>query len=331
MPETSAAAASRFVLRRIATDESSFASDVRAGLTAVRKSIPPRYFYDNVGSALFEAICELPEYYVSRAETEILTVYRREIAAAFGGARRIIELGCGNGKKTRFLLSEIVGEGRVLEYVPVDVDVSMLQQIGHDLLAEHADMTVKALACDFRRAWRAIREMDEVPTSVMFLGSTIGNFELEDASSMLRDVRTALRPGDTMLLGADLKKDRNLLNAAYDDPLGVTAAFNLNLLRRINRELGGEFNIREFAHRAFYDETKGRVEMHLVSLREQSVRIGSIAVEAAFSEGETIHTENSCKYDSATMERITSTGGFEIRHRWVDSNGWFAEYLLVAV
>ena len=321
MVERTVTTSNRFALRRIAGDEPSFAADVLTGLTAVRKTIPPRYFYDNLGSALFEAICELPEYYVGRAEADLLNGHRLEIGAALGHVGRIVELGSGNGRKTRLLLNDLLARRGALEYVPVDVDVSMLQRLGRELLAEHESLTVTALSCDFRRAGRAIRDTTapDVATAIFFLGSTIGNLDPDDAAAMLRELRGALRPGDSMLIGADLKKDKAVLEAAYDDSLGVTAAFNLNLLRRINRDLAGEFDVREFSHRSFYDSKKERIEMHLVSLREQNVRVGAIGIEASFAEGETIHTENSYKYDDGSMERIVRGAGLEIAQRWTDS------------
>ncbi|MBK5259203.1 MAG: L-histidine N(alpha)-methyltransferase [Thermoanaerobaculia bacterium] len=318
----------RFTLRRSPDEGPGFAEDIRAGLTAVRKVIPPRYFYDELGSALFDAICRLPEYYVTRAENELLGGYRREIAAALGGVRRLVELGSGSARKTRLLLDELAGP---LEYVPVDVDVSMLQRTGHELLVQYPSLTVSALSYDFRRAARAVRSMaaPSGSTSVLFLGSTIGNLDADEATALFRDLRAVLNPGDTVLLGADLRKPKAILEPAYNDALGVTAAFNLNLLQRINRELGGQFDLRSFAHRAFFDDNLSRIEMHLVSLREQTVRIEGLGLEVSFTEGETIHTENSYKYDDEMIGALTGKAGFRIEKKWMDTKGWFAEYLLV--
>ena len=321
----------RFVLRRGGEDGSDFAADVRAGLTAVRKAIPPRYFYDDLGSALFDAICNLPEYYLTRAESEILNGYRREIAAAIGPVRQIIELGSGSGRKTRVLLEELVRSNEV-EYIPVDLDVSMLQRLAVDLLAVYPGLSVTAIAADLRRPGRVIRENVQRSgrTVVFFLGSTIGNLDAEESVQMLRDVKTLLQSGDAILLGVDLRKAKPILDAAYNDALGVTAAFNLNILQRINRELGGHFDLRAFRHRAFYDERLSRIEMHLVSLREQSVLIDWLRLEAAFVEGETIHTESSYKYDDNALETLARLSGFEVARKWTDSNRWFADVLLVA-
>jgi dimethylhistidine N-methyltransferase len=323
----------RFVLRRGADEEPRFGEDVRAGLTAVRKAIPPRYFYDDLGSALFDAITNLPEYYLTRAESEILNGYRREIATALGPVARVIELGSGSGRKTRLLLDEIVRGSAEIEYVPVDLDVSLLQRLGGELLGEYPSLSVTAVAADLRRPARIIRDhVRPMPgrTSVLFLGSTIGNLDAEESVLMLRDLKTLLRAGDTILLGVDLKKPKSILDAAYNDALGVTAAFNLNVLQRINRELGGRFDLRAFAHRAFFDEKLSRIEMHLVSLREQSVLIERLRLEAAFVEGETIHTENSYKYGDSDVEALARQAGFEVSRKWTDANGWFADILLVA-
>ena len=328
-PHTIPRVTERFTLRRLSENRSGFADDVRNGLTAIRKSTPPRWFYDELGSALFEAICRLPEYYLTRAETEILTRSGSAIAAAAGDIEQIVELGSGSARKTRILLDAFAS--RPIEYLPVDIDASTLQKSGRDLIADYPNLTVTASAADFGRPSRALRELRRGRTLVLFLGSTIGNLERNDAVVLLRDLRSVLEPGDSLLLGVDLKKDRKVLDAAYDDVLGVTAAFNLNLLQRMNRELGGHFNLENFAHRAFYDEAAGRVEMHLVSLREQTVRIDSLALEIAFAEGETIHTENSWKYDLEGLEALASGSGFRVARSWSDSQGLFTDLLMAAV
>lgn len=320
----------RFSLRRDSERGPRFADAVRAGLSGVKKSIPPQYFYDELGSALFLAICSLPEYYLTRAETEILTAHRGEIAAALGTAGRLVELGSGAARKTRILLDAFAG--RPLEYIPVDVDVTMLEQTGRDLLVEFPHLTVTAVYSDFRRPSRPLRDLvaDRGRAAVLFLGSTIGNLERSEAVAMLKDVRSILTSGDVMLIGADLRKPKEILEAAYNDVLGVTAAFNLNLLQRINRELGGHIDLRRFAHRAFYDEELGRIEMHLVSLREQSVLIDDLSLGIDFYEGEAIHTENSWKYDEATIEGMAAASGFEVTRRWTDSGRYFGDFLLTA-
>jgi L-histidine N-alpha-methyltransferase len=306
-----------------------FAEDVRRGLSAKPKYLLPHYFYDALGSALFNAICELPEYYVTRAETEILTRYAPEIASAFGGPARLVELGSGSARKSRLLIEALLARQDELEYMPVDVDAGILESSSRALLDEFAELTIHAVCADFRDPAAALTDLDPAEglrTVVLFLGSSIGNLDFDAAVAMLSSLRTLLAPGDALFLGADRKKPREILEPAYDDPLGVTAAFNLNLLGRINRELGGTFDLAAFAHRAFYNEAQGRIEMHLVSRREQSVRVGDATY--SFAEGESIHTENSYKYDDATLDALAARAGFTIERRWTDGRGWFADVLM---
>jgi dimethylhistidine N-methyltransferase len=326
--EQSLVAPERFVLHRAAgSPANSFADDVRRGLNATPKFLLPHYFYDALGSALFSAICELPEYYVTRAEEEILTSHAPEIAAAFGPRVRLIELGSGSARKTRHLIDAILDRQPDLEYVPIDVDAGILESSSHDLLNDYPGLSVAAICGDFREP-ASLLDPSDTRTIVLFLGSSIGNLDPHSAGAMLANLRTALNPGDALFLGADLRKSPSILEPAYDDPLGVTAAFNRNLLARINRELGGTFDIASFAHRAWYNEAEGRIEMHLVSTRAQRVLIDGY--EIAFEEGESIHTENSYKYDDDSLQALAGAGGFDIERRWSDSNGYFADLLMVA-
>ncbi len=324
----------RFRLIEIASEQDDFAGDVRAGLTATPKTLPPRWFYDALGSALFDAICFLPEYYVMRAEAEVLTKHRDEIAQAFGSNVRLVELGSGAARKTRILLDVVTERQSEVEYVPVDVDALMLERSGRELLNEYPNLRVLAVSSDFTLPSiplaAAARRAPHSRTVVLFLGSTIGNLDPDAAVAMLRDLRRGLSPGDALFLGADLRKSPEVLEPAYDDPLGVTAAFNLNLLGRINRELGGHFSLDAFRHRAFYDEAHGRIEMHLVSTRTQRVRIDALELEIDFSEGETIHTESSYKHDRDTLAALADASGFTIEQQWTDPRGWFADVLMVA-
>lgn len=319
----------RFVLLRAPAPDDDFAHDVRIGLTAERKWIPPRWFYDELGSSLFDTICFLPEYYVMRAEAEVLTTHRAAIAAALGTNIRLVELGSGAARKTRILLDELQAD---LEYVPVDVDASMLERMGRDLLREYAALRVIAVRSDFSRPSIPLSLLPHTRarTIVLFLGSTIGNLNPQEATSMLRDLRASLAPGDALLLGADLRKSRAILEPAYNDSLGVTAAFNLNVLARINRELGGAFDVKAFEHLAFYDEEHGRIEMHLVSRHAQRVRIEALELEIAFDAGERIHTESSYKHDAATLAALAASSGFAIAETWTDTQQRFADVLLLA-
>lgn len=322
----------RFSLFRGAEAADDFARDARTGLTASPKWLPPRWFYDALGSSLFDAICFLPEYYVTRAETDVLTRHQNEIATAFGTGLRLVELGSGAARKTRILLDALTAAQPDLEYVPVDVDASMLERSGRELLQDYPRLRVRAICSDFTRPSAALAALPRHHgrTVVLFLGSTIGNLDPDEAVAMLADLRSALAPGDALFLGADLRKSKAVLEPAYDDPIGLTAAFNLNLLARINRELGGHFSLDAFRHRAFYDERLGRIEMHLVSARRQSVRIDALDLEIAFAEEETIHTESSYKHDDATLAALAAGSGFTIESRWTDAREWFTDVLMVA-
>src|SRR5438105_2931736 len=317
----------RFSVRDVARRGSSFEQEVREGLSSAPKSIPPRYFYDALGSALFAAICELPEYTLTRSEAAILQASSGAMVRHFGSPERIVELGSGDCHKSRILLEAILEGQPALTFVPIDVDAGVLDSSARELLASLPGLTIDAVCGDFRDV------ADIVPpipgrTVVFFLGSTIGNLDPPSASALLREVRRTLHPGDALLLGADLRKPKQIIEAAYDDALGVTAAFNLNLLTRINRELGGHFDVSKFAHRAFFNEEKSRIEMHLVSRERQRVTIDGWTVE--FTEGETIHTENSYKYTDADLQKLANAGGFSLAQRWRDGDNFFTDVLLLA-
>ena len=311
-----------------------FAGDVRRGLTAERKSLPPKYFYDELGSQLFEAICLLPEYYLTRAEGEIFARRSEEIVARASEGSRVtlFELGSGSATKTRRIVEALVARQGELRYVPVDISPAALEAGAYALLQDFDGLEVSAYASDYDAALPLLAgELREGERAlVLFLGSNVGNFDREGACGFLKKVRSVLRAGDCLLLGADLKKDRSVLEAAYDDALGVTAAFNLNLLARINRELRADFHVRDFRHVALYDEREGRVEMHLESAREQTVNLGALAVSVNFREGERMHTENSYKYDLEGLNTLAAETGFERAETWLDSAERFSSNLFVA-
>lgn len=312
----------------------SFAEDVRRGLTASPKVLFPKYFYDALGSRLFEAICELPEYYLTRAETEIFQRHAGEIAGALDRPVRLLELGSGDGRKTRLLIEALVARQGGLEYLPIDVSRSAVEQGAERLLHAFPELTVTAFVAEYQAGLRALRA-ERVPpglrTLVLFLGSTIGNLDPEERTALLREIRAVLRPGDGLLLGLDLKKPESILVPAYDDALGVTAAFNLNVLSRINQELGGGFDLGAFRHRARWNRELGRMEMHLESLRKQTVSIRDLGLEVRFAAGETIHTESSYKLDPGQVAEMAAAGGFAVRRTWTDRGGRFASSLLGAI
>jgi L-histidine Nalpha-methyltransferase len=326
----------RLRVRRLETgglSASTFADDVRGGLTAPAKFLLPKYLYDELGSRLFEAITALPEYYPTRAEAEILAVHGEQIAASLPGPVRVVELGSGDAQKTKLLLEALLARQKSLEYLPLDISESALEQSARRLLATFPGLRVTGLVADYHSALErlAVEAAGEpAATLVLFLGSTIGNLDPEERRALLGDVRGLLRPGGGLLLGTDLKKEEATLLEAYDDPLGVTAAFDLNLLGRINRELGGEFDLRSFRHRARWNAELGRIEMHLESLREQTVAVHGLGLKVPFAAGETIHTESSYKFDLDDLAAMARESGFTLAATWVDAERRFAENLLLA-
>jgi dimethylhistidine N-methyltransferase len=262
----------------------------------------------------------------------VLTSFRQQIVQAFGKDIRLVELGSGMARKTRILLDELTLRQPDVEYVPVDVDEAVLERSGRELLTDYTELRIVALRADFSRPSQSLRSLSRRRgrTVVLFLGSTIGNLDPDDARAMLRDLRSSLNRGDALLLGADLRKSKTILEPAYDDALGVTAAFNKNILQRMNRELDAQFELDAFTHRALYDETPGRIEMHLVSRRAQRVPIGALALDVDFREGESIHTESSYKYDEAALRALAGDSGFDVETIWTDARQWFADALLVA-
>ncbi len=302
-----------------------FLQDVIAGLSLARKQLPPKYFYDAAGSELFERICELPEYYPTRAETELTRAHLDSIAAFAGANAELVEYGSGASTKTRILIERL----RPAVYVPIDISESALKIAGATLAVEFPWLNIQAVVGDFDRplmlpAFNGKRGRK----LVYFPGSTIGNLTPEQALSFLHMTRGLVGPDGAMLVGVDLKKDANELHAAYNDAQGVTAAFNLNLLHRINRELRGDFDVSRFSHYAFYNAHASRIEMHLVSLVQQTVNVGRYRF--SFDAGESIHTENSCKYSVGEFRVLAAEAGFIGREVWLDSKGLFSLHGLVA-
>ena len=310
----------------------SFADDVRQGLSEKPRRLFPKYFYDELGSALFEAICLLPEYYLTRAENEILTRYADEIAASVEGEKTLLEMGSGSASKTRLIIEALLKQQGELCYTPVDISATALETSSRVLLQSYPRLSVEAYASDYYGALEALAtKVRRVRTLALFLGSNIGNFDADEARSFLRALRRVLAEGDALLLGADLKKERAVLEAAYDDALGVTAAFNLNLLARINRELDADFNLRAFKHYVRYDAELGRVEIYAESLRAQTVRVRALGLELKFDEAERIHTENSYKYDLEGLSQLAAATGFRLAKTWLDERATFSSNLFIAL
>lgn len=290
--------------------------DVRRGLLSDQKWLPPTYFYDAKGSALFERITRTPEYYLTRAERALLERDADSIARA-AGARSLAELGAGSAEKSRILIRALRARGLCETYVPVDVDRATLAETAAGLREEFPDLDVIPLVADIRLELRMPRVAPR-PLLCAFLGSTIGNFSPVKARKLLHGLRHEIGADGWLLLGADLVKDAGMLERAYNDVEGFTAEFNLNVLSVLNRELGADFDLSLFRHRAFYDSRLRRIEMHLVSLADQVVTLPNIA-EITLAEGETIRTEISCKYDRAMLEAMLEAGGF-VLERWIEDD-----------
>jgi L-histidine Nalpha-methyltransferase len=282
-----------------------FAADVIAGLSARPKKLPPKYFYDTPGSALFERITELPEYYPTRCEVDILRQHAPAIASMFPAGCALIEFGSGSSRKARILLGAAASVGA---YVPVDISGDFLQQDLAQLRRDLPRLLVQPLVDDFTREFAIPPHLAGLPRVGFFPGSTIGNFEPGEARSFLRHIGRILGPRSLLVVGVDLAKDERTLNRAYNDCEGVTAKFNLNLLARINRELGADFDLAAFRHRAFFNSKCSRIEMHLASTKRQTAHINGAAI--AFRSGETIHTENSYKYSVESFQALARDGGW---------------------
>ena len=305
--------------------------EVRAGLThGSQKELPSKYLYDEVGSALFEVICALPEYGLARADERLLRRHSHDIIARLHCPVVVAELGSGTGRKTRRILEALTRQQRTF-YFPIEISPAALAMCKREL----GDIDrVNIVGCE-REYLDGLREavkrrQPEEQMLVLFLGSTIGNFDHPAEVEFLQHVRQILRPEDTLLLGTDLEKSRQELLLAYDDPLGVTAAFNLNLLARLNRELDANFDLSNFKHVARYNSSTGSVEMHLQSLRKQRVEIPATDLSVMFEEGETIWTESSHKYSQAEIQKIARASSFRLDEQWADQEWPFAESLRIA-
>ncbi|MGZ3498488.1 MAG: L-histidine N(alpha)-methyltransferase [Vulcanimicrobiaceae bacterium] len=306
-----------------------FAEDVQSGLSARTKNLPSKYFYDELGSALFEAITVLPEYYLTRAETEILREWGWEIVRALGNPIEFLELGSGSAVKTRLLIGEALRVQSTLRYSPIDISYEALRSSATSLVDAYPKLSITAYAADYFTILRSDMLRFENRVLAMFMGSNIGNYQPRDAAELLASLATSLRRGDALLIGADLKKDREVLELAYNDPTGVTAAFDKNILARINRELGGNFDLSEFEHLAVYDEEHGVVNSYLEAQRALDARIDRLNMTVRFADGERIHTESSYKFSVQDIAEIGADAGFELARSWFDRAKRFSVNLLV--
>ncbi len=325
------AVAGRFALYRDPQPArvASFADDVRTGLGMRPYTLMPKYFYDDLGSVLFETITHLPEYYLTRVERDLLATYAPEIVATFDEPLELVELGSGSATKTRLIIDAILAGQDTLTFHPIDISPDALIESSEALVAAHDALHVRAYAGDYFGLLRAKRIETRDRVLALYLGSNVGNFEPLQARELFGLLGETLKPGDGLLIGYDLKKDASVLELAYDDPTGVTAAFNKNLLARINRELRGDFDLRAFSFFARYDEREGVVRSHLRAERAFTAHVPGVGLDVPFEAGETIHTESSYKFTREDMLALLAPFGFLERRTFTDAAGRYALSLLV--
>jgi dimethylhistidine N-methyltransferase len=297
-------------------------SDVITGLKQVQKSLPPHYFYDNLGSDLFEKICVLPEYYPTRTEATILKDNSLEIAS-ITGACDLIELGSGSSTKTRFLLDAYQQLNYPIHYIPIDVSTGILETTAQELLKDYSRLTVHGLVSTYQLALEDLPPAKFATRLVAFLGSTLGNFSPQECDRFFEQVTSALNEGDYFLLGIDLQKDGQILEAAYNDNQGITAQFNLNILKHLNWRFDGNFNLSKFQHKSFYNQEKSQIEMHLVSQTDQTVTLKGLDLSINFTKGETLLTEISRKFNLKQMQEYLENQGLKTVKILTDSQTWF--------
>lgn len=312
-----------------------FAKDVESGLRDKQKHISPKFFYDKKGSKLFEEICKQPEYYLNRIESQILKNSVNKILDIMGDEEiSLVELGNGNSLKTRILLGPMLARLKNVSYFPIDVSLKMLKISISDLFSEYAKLKIYGVCSDYVtglvRINEFIKSKKNVPKKkfIIFLGSSIGNFDPKEALIFLRSIVRYVKKDDLLLIGIDLEKDKSTLDRAYNDKNGVTAKFNLNVLSRINNELDGEFKLSNYEHKSFYNTNKHRIEMHLISKVDQQVRIRAIGKTFHFKKGETIHTENSYKYSPRRLNNLVEMSGLQVVENFVDPNKQYTLVLL---
>ncbi len=304
-------------------------AEVRRGLAGEGKQLPPRLFYDDRGSSLFDEITEQPEYYLTDTEREIFRRHADDIVAELDPGTSVVELGSGSADKTRLLLEALAQRQDHVTFRPIDISAGALEAAAERLRKDHPEITVEPLVATYTEGLKRLRkDRDGNALLIIFMGSSIGNMEPQDAVAFLSEVRDLMEPTDRLLLGTDLQKDPQVLEAAYNDAAGVTAEFNKNVLRRLNRDLDADFHLDRFRHHAFYNPEEHRVEMHLVSTRDQVVHLRDLDLAVNFTAGERLHTENSYKYTLPGVDELVKRAGLVRRASWFDERRWFAEHLL---
>jgi len=313
------------------SDARDLAREIEEGMRSTPKRIPCRFFYDETGSRLFEEICAQPEYYLTRAEDEILLSRAGEIAGLAPEGCDLVELGSGDARKTRRLLAALLERRSTFRYVPIDISRSAIERSARSLLSIHPELAIHGIAAEYERGIALLQEAFSGPKLVLWLGSNVGNLEREAAARFLRTLGLRRAAGDRLLIGIDLRKARGVLERAYDDAAGVTARFNRNLLVRLNSELDAEFDPQRFRHVAFYDEEAGRIEMHLESESDQVVPIRRLPLDLSLGRGERIHTESSYKYSREEIEALAAEAGMRVETGWLDSERRFSLNLFAPV
>lgn len=303
--------------------EKTFAEEISSGLNRGSKFIAPKFFYDKKGSALFEKICALPEYYLARTEASVLEKLQDDLAGYVDGDCRLVELGSGASVKTRLVLDVLDRFQRPMEYFPIDIS-EILAESSERLLADYDRLRITGIIDTYEGGLEFLKKFDGKRNLIIFLGSSYGNFLPADGYNFLRTVHDTMKPGDLFLVGLDLVKDREVLESAYNDSLGVTAEFNLNVLSRINDELDADFDLDNFEHRATYDPEKQRIEMYVESLVNQSVVVSKPGLLVNLRQGELIHTEYSHKFDLGQIHGLLREIGFEVRQAWQDDRKYFS-------
>lgn len=310
------------------TQLNEFAEDVRRGLEAADRTLPSRWLYDELGSQIFEEICAVPEYYPTGAEVEILETCGPELDAMLPKKLSVVELGSGSAVKARLVLGALRSRGEGLHYRPVDISQSAVEEAAADLRREFPDLHIEGIAGEYRYGLRHVAEHSGDPMLVMWLGSSLGNFDRAAGQAFVNELAGSFRPQDRFLLGIDLRKDKETVELAYDDPAGVTRRFTLNLITRMNRELGANFDMDGFDHDSHYEIEDGCIVIGLRSLRDQEVRIDALDASYSFAKGEFIHTEYSYKYSPEEIATLADTAGLRIERTWLDHQERFSLQLL---
>ena len=309
--------------KSIADSENTFSCDIINGLKQKQKTLHPKYFYNDIGSKLFEQICELDEYYLTRTETEILKSLDKKLSMHLVDEYNLIELGSGSSYKTKFIIDILHKNQENVEYFPIDISDILKHSIGY-LSTDYDKLKITGIIDTYEQGLRFVKEYKNKKNLVIFLGSSFGNFVPDEGQLFLKNISESMKTGDLFLIGLDLKKDREILENAYNDSKGITAKFNLNLLSRINNELDANFDLANFQHDSIFNESEGKVEMHLKSLTDQKITISKTNDEIHLSSGESIITENSYKFTKSEIESLMSNSGLGITDIWYDKRNFYS-------